>query len=238
MKGIILAGGTGSRLSPLTDAGINKHLLPVGKWPMIHWPLQKLVDADITDIMIVVGKEHAGSVINYIGSGSSFGANVTYAIQDRPGGIAEALGLTRGFAYGERVCVILGDNIFSSSITEHVKAYNSQQRGAKVFITEVEDPTRFGVPEISGDRIVNITEKPKEPKSKYAVVGIYMYDQKVFDIIDRLCPSKRGELEITDVSNTYIEWGELTYAVLDGWWTDAGTHESLQRANRLVCGNE
>lgn len=234
MRGLILAGGSGTRLAPLTSVGVNKHLLPVGNQPMIYWPVQKLVSAGISDIMVITGKEHAGSVINCLGSGSTFQCNLTYRVQDTAGGIAQALGLARGFSYGERVCVILGDNIFSDPLNSYIEEYNIQERGARIILKKVSDPKRFGVPEFSNKQIVSIEEKPKNPKSDYAVTGIYMYDQRVFDIIDKLKPSDRGELEITDVNNTYICWGELQYSVFSGWWSDAGTHESLQKANDLA----
>lgn len=235
MKGVVLAGGTGSRLIPLTSAGVNKHLLPVGKQPMIFWPIQKLVDASITDIMVITGKEHAGSVINCLGSGKALDCQLTYRVQDQSGGIAEALGLARGFSYGERLCVILGDNIFSDPLNSYIEEYNLQNRGARVILKKVLDPNRFGVPELGvDDKILRIEEKPENPKSEYAVTGIYMYDQRVFEIIDKLEPSDRGELEITDVNNTYISWGDLKYSVFSGWWCDCGTHESLQKANSLV----
>jgi glucose-1-phosphate thymidylyltransferase len=233
MKGIILAGGTGSRLFPLTKV-TNKHLLPVGKYPMIYHAIYKLLEADIREILIVTGKEHMGDVVNLLGSGHEFGAEFTYKVQDQAGGIAQALGLAQTFVGGDKMVVILGDNVFSDSIVPFVKNFEQQKSGAKILIQEVHDPKRYGVPELSGDRIVSIEEKPTEPKSSYAVTGIYMYDARVFDIIKTLKPSARGELEITDVNNAYIASGELTYDVLQGWWTDAGTHASLARANELA----
>ncbi|MGE6203803.1 sugar phosphate nucleotidyltransferase [Guptibacillus hwajinpoensis] len=233
MKGIILAGGTGSRLYPLTKV-TNKHLLPVGKFPMIYHSIYKLKEAGIEDILIVTGREHMGDVVNLLGSGAEFDVSITYRVQDQAGGIAEALGLAKTFAHNQPMVVILGDNIFQDSISSYVQSYIAQGEGAKLLIKEVEDPERFGVPEIIGDYIVSIDEKPKVPKSKYAVTGIYMFDSTVFDIIDTLVPSGRGELEITDVNNAYIARGALTFNTLEGYWTDAGTHTSLARANLLV----
>lgn len=233
MKGIILAGGTGSRLYPLTKV-TNKHLLPVGKYPMIFHSVYKLKQANITDILIVTGKDHMGDVVNLLGSGRELGVSFTYKVQDEAGGIAQALGLAEQFVQNDQMLVILGDNVFADDITPYVSNFRKQQLGAKILIQEVSDPKRFGVPEIQGDRIISIDEKPQQPKSSYAVTGIYMFDSKVFDIIRILKPSARGELEITDVNNAYIERGELTYDVLQGWWTDAGTHSSLARANELA----
>jgi len=235
MKGIVLAGGNGSRLAPLTSAGINKHLLPVGRQPMIFWPIQKLVQAGIKDIMLVTGKEHAGSVINCLGSGKDLDCKLTYRVQDEAGGIAQALSLARGFTYGERMCVVLGDNMFLDPLSSYIEEYALQERGARVILKAVPDPQRFGVPELDAKGNISlIEEKPQNPKSEYAVTGIYMYDQRVFDIISRLRPSARGELEITDVNNEYLAWGELQYSVFSGWWSDAGTHESLKLANSLA----
>ncbi|MGX1983420.1 glucose-1-phosphate thymidylyltransferase [Thermolongibacillus altinsuensis] len=233
MKGIILAGGTGSRLYPLTKV-TNKHLLPVGKYPMIYHAIYKLKEANITDILIVTGREHMGDVVNLLGSGSEFDVEFTYKVQDQAGGIAQALGLCEAFVGNDLMTVILGDNVFSDSIVPYVENFKKQAAGAKILIKEVKDPERFGVPELEGDRIKSIEEKPKKPKSRYAVTGIYMYDAKVFDIIKTLKPSARGELEITDVNNAYIERNELTYDILNGWWTDAGTHASYLRANELA----
>lgn len=233
MKGIILAGGTGSRLYPLTKV-TNKHLLPVGKYPMIFHAVAKLKEADITEILIVTGKEHMGDVVNLLGSGSGMGVTFTYKVQDEAGGIAQALGLAENFANGDPVVVILGDNVFSNSIAPYVRPFARQGKGAKILLQEVHDPQRYGVPEIDGDRIVAIEEKPREPKSSYAVTGIYMFDARVYDIIKTLQPSARGELEITDVNNAYIALGELGYEILNGWWTDAGTHASLAKANELA----
>lgn len=233
MKGIVLAGGTGSRLFPLTKV-TNKHLLPVGNYPMIYYPIAKLKEAGINDVFIVTGKEHAGAIVNLLGSGYEMGLKFTYRIQDQAGGIAQALGLAEEFVGNDQCVVILGDNIFEDSITGFVENFKNQKSGAKILIKEVPDPHRYGVPELKGDNIVSIEEKPKNPKSNYSVTGIYMYDSEVFNIIKTLKPSGRGELEITDVNNAYIKKGNLTYNVLQGWWTDAGTFESLARANELA----
>ncbi|XEC97563.1 sugar phosphate nucleotidyltransferase [Paenibacillus tarimensis] len=230
MKGIILVGGTGSRLYPLTKIS-NKHLLPVGKYPMIYYPIYKLLEAGIREILIVTGREHAGSIVNLLGNGRDFDAEFTYRVQEEAGGIAQALGLAETFAGTDPVTVILGDNVFSDRIVPYVENFKKQSHGAKILIKEVSDPQRYGVPELKNDRIISIEEKPALPKSSYAVTGIYMYDSRVFDIVKTLKPSGRGELEITDVNNEYIKADELTYDVLQGWWTDAGTHESLSRAN-------
>ncbi|MFB6367618.1 sugar phosphate nucleotidyltransferase [Paenibacillus elgii] len=232
MKGIILAGGTGSRLYPLTKV-TNKHLLPVGKYPMLYHSIYKLRQAGIKDILIVTGRDHMGDVVNLLGSGYEFGVTFTYKVQDQAGGIAQALGLAEGFASNDSVVVILGDNIFSDNINEYVKKFRTQGQGAKILLKQVHDPQRYGVAELSGEYIVSIEEKPKSPKSDFAVTGIYMYDSKVFDIIKTLRPSDRGELEITDVNNAYLANKELTYDVIKGWWTDAGTHSSLITANEL-----
>lgn len=233
MKGIILAGGTGSRLFPLTKV-TNKHLLPVGKYPMIFYPIARLKEAGITDIMIVSGKEHMGAVVNLLGSGYEYGLEFTYRIQDQAGGIAQALGLCENHIGNEECVVILGDNIFNFSIEDFVTDFKKQGRGAKILLKEVEDPSRYGVAEIEGNKIKSIEEKPSFPKSKYSVTGIYMYDQDVFSVIKTLKPSGRGELEITDVNNFYINNSMLSYSILDGWWTDAGTFESLSQANLLA----
>jgi glucose-1-phosphate thymidylyltransferase len=235
IRGVVLAGGTGSRLMPLTKV-TNKHLLPVGEEPMIYYPIKRLVTAGITEIMIVTGLEHMGAVVNLLGSGREFGAEFTYRVQDEAGGIAQALGLARHFAAGQRLAVILGDNIFASEITEFVESFRQQEKGARILLKEVPDPNRFGVAEIDGERIVSIEEKPAKPKSNLAVIGVYLYDNHVFETIDRLKPSQRGELEISDVNSDYLERGELCYNILPGWWTDAGTHPSLFRANQLVRG--
>lgn len=233
MKGIILAGGTGSRLYPLTKV-TNKHLLPVGKYPMIFHAVHKLKQAQISDILVVTGKDHMGDVVNLLGSGYEMGVTFTYKVQDEAGGIAQALDLAEQFVGDDQMVVILGDNVFEDDILPFVDNFRKQKSGAKILIQEVSDPTRFGVPELEGDRIVSIEEKPKQPKSNFAVTGIYMFDHTVFDIIKTLKPSARGELEITDVNNAYIERGELTFDLLRGWWTDAGTHASLARAHDLA----
>lgn len=234
MKGVILAGGTGSRLFPLSKV-TNKHLLPVGRFPMIYHPIAKMKQAEIEDICVVTGKEHAGAIVNLLGSGYEMGVRFTYKIQDQAGGIAQALGLAMDFTGREKCVVLLGDNIFEDKITGFVKNFQIQKEGAKVLVKQVEDPERYGVAEFDGDRIIRIEEKPQKPKTDYCVTGIYMYDQSVFDIIKTLKPSYRGELEITDVNNEYIRRGILTYDILQGWWTDAGTLESLFRANNLAA---
>jgi glucose-1-phosphate thymidylyltransferase len=235
MKGIILAGGTGTRLYPLTKV-TNKHLLPVGKYPMIFHSVVKLKEADIQDILIVTGKDHMGDVVNLLGSGREMGVMFTYKVQDEAGGIAQALDLAERFVGDDQMVVILGDNVFSDSISSYVANFKKQQTGAKILIQEVHDPNRYGVAELLGDKIISIEEKPQKPKSNYAVTGIYMFDSSVFDIVKTLKPSGRGELEITDVNNAYIQKSQLTYDILNGWWTDAGTHESLARANELAKG--
>lgn len=233
MKGIVLAGGTGSRLRPLTKV-TNKHLLPVGRYPMIFYPIYKLKEAGIKEILIVTGREHMGDVIELLGSGRDFGLDFTFKVQDRAGGIAEALGLAENFVKDEKCVVILGDNIFEDNISGYVEKFEKQGDGAKVLLKEVENPERFGVAEIRGEKIISIEEKPKKPKSNFVVTGIYMYDSDVFGIIKTLKPSRRGELEITDVNNRYLEMNKLTYDFLKGWWTDAGTFESLFVANKLT----
>jgi len=235
MKGVVLAGGTGSRLFPLTKI-TNKHLLPVYDKPMICYPIQTLVDAGIRDIMVVTGGKIAGDFLRLLGNGKEFGlAHLNYTYQEGEGGIAEALGLAEHFVDNDKVCVILGDNIIERSIRTAVEDFERQPRGAKILLKEVEDAERFGVAEIRGDRIVGIEEKPKAPRSNYAVTGIYLYDATVFDKIRRLVPSHRGELEITDVNNAYIREDSMTFAFLEGWWTDAGTFDSLLRASKLVA---
>ncbi len=235
MKGIILAGGLGSRMLPLTKI-TNKHLLPIFDRPMIYYPIKTLINAGIDDILVVTGGRNAGDFLRLLGNGKEFGLkHINYTYQEGEGGIAEALGLAEYFAAGEPVCVILGDNIIEKNIVGAVEAYRKQKSGAKILLKEVPDPERFGVPILEGDRVVRIEEKPKRPKSPYAVTGIYMYDGRVFETIKTLKPSSRGELEITDVNNAYIEMGELTWDILDGWWTDAGTFDSLLRASNLVA---
>jgi glucose-1-phosphate thymidylyltransferase len=230
MKGVILAGGTGSRMYPLTKV-TNKHLLPVYDKPMIFYPLQTLVNAGIREIMIVSGRGHAGHFLELLGSGIEFGVQLTYEIQEKAGGIAEALGLAESWADENPVAVILGDNIFQDSIQSDATSF---QKGAKIFLKEVPDAQRFGVAEINGDRVISIEEKPKKPKSTYAVTGLYLYAPDVFSVIKTLKPSGRGELEITDVNNAYIERGEMQFSLLKGFWSDAGTFDSLLRAGLLV----
>lgn len=230
MKGVILAGGYGTRLQPLTKL-TNKHLLPIGDRFMIHYPLQTLMDAGIKDIMIITGKESCGDFMKLLGSGKEFGCKFTYKIQEEANGIAGALSLAEDFANKEAVAVILGDNIFEDKIEIDFKD------GAMLFLKEVKDANRFGVAEIKDDRIINIEEKPPKPKTNYAVTGLYVYDSKVFDFIRTLKPSKRGELEITDVNNHYVRNGEMRFSILKGYWTDAGTHESLYRAIKFVNKN-
>lgn len=233
MKGVVLAGGLGTRLRPLTSV-TNKHLLPVYDQPMIYYPIQTLVNAGITDIMIVTGGNSAGDFLRLLGNGKAFGLkHLNYTYQEGEGGIAEALSLVEHFAGGEPLCVVLGDNIVEGNIRAAVRSYEGS--GAKIILKKVPDPQRFGVPELRGRQVVKIDEKPADPKSDYAVIGIYIYDGAVYDIIRTLKPSGRGELEITDVNNAYISRGEMTWEELDGWWTDAGTFESLLRASNLVA---
>ena len=235
MKGVILAGGTGSRLFPLTRV-TNKHLLPVYDRPMIFYPIQTLVNAGVTDILLVTGGHSAGDFLRLLGNGKDFGLkHINYTYQEGEGGIADALRLAEHFADGGPICVVLGDNIIETNIIRACEEFAERPQGARIILREVSDPERFGVPVFDGDRIVRIEEKPKEPKSRFAVIGIYMYDATVFDRIRRLRPSGRGELEITDVNNQYLEEGTLSYSVLEGWWTDAGTFDSLLRANNLVA---
>jgi len=235
MKGVILAGGLGKRLYPLTKI-TNKHLLPVHNEPMIYYPLRTLLNAGIRDILIVTGGSHAGDFLRLLGNGKEFGLkHLNYTYQEGEGGIADALSLAEHFSDYEKMVVILGDNIIEGDIIRAVKDFRKQKEGAKILLKEVPDPQRFGVPEIVDGKIVGIEEKPLAPKSQYAVIGIYMYDGKVFDIIRTLKPSNRGELEITDVSNAYIRQGKMTYGFLEGWWSDAGTFESLHRTSNLVA---
>ncbi len=234
MKGVILAGGLGTRLHPLTKI-TNKHLLPIYDRPMIHYPLRTLVDAGLRDILVVTGGNHAGEFLRLLGNGRDFGLDdIAYTYQEGEGGIAEALSLARHFSDRQKIVVILGDNILEGNIRKQVAAFEKQPRGARLLVNRVPDPGRFGVPEFQDGRIVSIEEKPRQPKSEYAVIGVYMYDASVFDIIATLKPSARHELEITDVNNAYIARGEMQHDVLEGWWTDAGTFESLFRANQLV----
>ncbi len=233
LRGVVLAGGTGSRLRPLTKV-TNKHLLPVGPKPMIYYPIEKLTGVGIEEILIVTGVEHMGSVVGSLGSGREFGCRFTYKVQDEAGGIAQALGLAENFANGQSLAVILGDNLFQSSLKPHAERFLAQGSGARLLLKEVADPCRFGVAEIRDGKVVGIEEKPRQPKSNYAITGIYFYDGEVFDVIRTLKPSGRGELEITDVNNWYIRKGRLACDPLEGWWTDAGTFDSLVRANELV----
>jgi glucose-1-phosphate thymidylyltransferase len=231
MKGVILAGGTGSRLFPLTKV-TNKHLLPVGHEPMIYHPIKKLTEAGLKEILIVTGTEHMGAVVSLLGSGKEFGCRFTYKVQDEAGGIAQALGLAQNFAGESPITVILGDNIFQDNLLESIQSYSGT--GAQILIKEVHDPQRYGVAEVQENEVISIEEKPQKPKSNWAVTGVYIYDSKVFDVIKTLKPSGRGELEITDVNNFYIKNQNMKSVVMNGWWTDAGTLESLETANRLV----
>ncbi|MCK6446305.1 MAG: NTP transferase domain-containing protein [Planctomycetes bacterium] len=235
MKGVILAGGLGTRLYPLTKI-TNKHLLPVYDRPMIYYPIQCLVNAGIKDIMVVTGGRKSGDFLSLLGNGKDFGLkHFNYTYQEGEGGIAEALGLASHWAAGEKICVVLGDNIIQGNIKHAVEDFQRQQRGAKIMLKEVHDPERFGVAELKDGKVASIVEKPKQPKTNLAVIGIYMYDPRVFDIIKTLKPSDRGELEITDVNNWFIKDDSMTYEVLQGWWTDAGTFESLHRAACLIA---
>jgi glucose-1-phosphate thymidylyltransferase len=232
-KGVILAGGTGSRLLPLTRV-TNKHLLPVGREPMIVHPIRKLTAAGVAEILIVTGVEHMGDVVNVLGSGRELGCRLTYKVQDDAGGIAQALGLAENFAGGSPVCVLLGDNVFEDDLSPSLRAFARQGGGARIVLKRVRDPGRYGVAELRQGRIVDIVEKPRRPRSDLAVTGVYFYDAAVYGIIRRLRPSARGELEITDVNNAYLRRGRLRHDLLPGWWTDAGTFESLHLANQLV----
>lgn len=235
MKGVILAGGLGTRLMPCTKV-TNKHLLPVYDKPMIYYPLRTLTNAGLEDIMIVTGGNNAGDFLRLLGNGKKFGLkDISYTYQEGEGGIADALKLAEDFADNDKLVVMLGDNVIENDISDAVKEFEKQERGARIFLKEVDNPERFGVAEIKDGMVINIAEKPENPISRHAVVGIYMYDSDVFEIIRMLKPSGRGELEITDVNNEYIRRGTMTYSILDGWWTDAGTSfESLFRASRLV----
>ncbi|MHC4679901.1 MAG: sugar phosphate nucleotidyltransferase [Planctomycetota bacterium] len=233
LRGIVLAGGTGSRLMPLTKV-TNKHLLPVGQKPMIFYPIEKLTAVGVEEILIVTGVEHMGDVVSLLGSGRDFGCRFTYKVQDQAGGIAQALALAENFAGGRPLAVILGDNIFRASLKRYAEKFIAQGAGARILLKQVEYPQRFGVAELSEGKIIGIEEKPEQPKSDYAVTGIYFYDASVFEIIRTLKPSARGEFEITHVNDAYIAKGRLAYDILEGWWTDAGTFESLTRANELV----
>jgi len=235
MKGVVLAGGTGSRLFPLTKI-TNKHLLPIYDRPMIYYPIQTLVDAGIRDILIVTGGRNSGDFLRLLANGKQFGlAHINYTYQEGEGGIADALALAEHFADGQKICVVLGDNIIERDVRAAADQFRKQPQGAHILLKEVPDAERFGVAEVDGGRVIGIEEKPKRPKSKFAVTGIYMYDATVFDKIKTLVPSNRGELEITDVNNAYIREGAMTFSFLEGWWTDAGTFESLLRAANLVA---
>ena len=235
MKGVVLAGGLGTRLDPLTRI-TNKHLLPVYDKPMIYYPIETLVNADISDILIVTGGQNAGDFLRLLGNGKDFGLkHINYTYQEGEGGIAEALGLAEHFSDSQKICVVLGDNLIEGNIVGAAQAFRDQQAGARILLQAVPDAERFGVAEIQGERIMAIEEKPSRPKSNYAVTGIYMYDATVFDKINTLEPSRQEELEITDVNNLYIQEGTMTFSMLEGWWTDAGTIDSLQRASTLVA---
>ena len=236
MKGIILAGGTGTRLYPLTRV-TNKHLLPIGKEPMIYHSLKQLISADITSILVVTSKEHMGDVVNLLGSGNEFGCDLTYKVQEKAGGIAHALALAENFANGESIAVILGDNIFEYSIKPYKDNFLKQKDGARVLLKDVGDPERYGIAALDEYSVLSIEEKPNNPKTNFAVVGMYFYDNKIFDIIKKLEPSERGELEITSVNNIYIKLNELKYDVVKGRWTDAGTFESIIEANEILNDN-
>ncbi|MHC4292984.1 MAG: sugar phosphate nucleotidyltransferase [Planctomycetota bacterium] len=233
LKGIVLAGGTGSRLKPLTKV-TNKHLLSIGKKPMIFYPIEKLTSIGINEILIVTGIEHMGDVVSLLGSGKEFGCHFTYKVQDEAGGIAQALGLSEDFANKQQVVVLLGDNIFRDNLKPYADKFIEQGSGARVLLKEVENPHRFGVAEIKEEKIIDIQEKPERPRSNYIITGIYFYDSSVFEIVKNLKPSKRGELEITNVNQAYMNTSQLEYDILDGWWTDAGTFQSLARANEYV----
>lgn len=235
MKGVILAGGMGTRLAPLTKV-VNKHLLPAGKYPMIHYAVRKLAQAGIEDILIVLGKQSAGLFLDYLGSGKAWGVRLTYRIQEEAGGIAQGLSLAEGFvAPGEKMVVLLGDNLFEDDLKPFAERFGRQERGAMVMLKEVEDLHRYGVPVFLRDSIIFIEEKPSTPKSGYCVTGVYMYDSAVFDVIRKIRPSQRGEMEITDVNNVYAVNGELRYGLLTGWWTDAGTFDSLREAGEKLA---
>lgn len=236
IKGVILAGGTATRLQPLTKI-TNKHLLPVGRKPMIYYSIEKLINSGIKDILIVTGVEHIGSVVELLGSGKDFNCRFTYKVQDEAGGIAQALGLAENFAGGASVAVILGDNLFEDSLQPYVEKYKAQDGGAHIILKSVHDPERFGVAEVAGDKVVDVVEKPENPSSDMAVTGIYFYDGGVFEIIKTLKPSGRGELEITDVNNEYIRRGNMGWSRMDGWWSDAGTFDSLLHVQQLIQDN-
>lgn len=235
MKGVLLAGGLGTRLYPCTKV-TNKHLLPVYDKPMIYYPLLTMIKAGLKDIMLVTGGNYAGDFLRILGNGKDFGLkDISYTYQEGEGGIADALRLAENFAENEKIFVMLGDNIIEDDIKKEIELFEKQKEGARIFLKEVEDPERFGVAEVSKDKVLKIEEKPRNPRSNLAVIGIYLYDNKVFDIIKTLKPSDRGELEITDVNNAYIEMGIMTYSIIEGWWTDAGTFDSLLRASNLIA---
>lgn len=236
LRGVILAGGTGSRLMPLTNV-TNKHLLPVGQKPMIYYPIEKFTSIGIDEILIVTGVEHMGDVVSLLGSGKDFGCRFTYKVQDEAGGIAQALALAENFACAHHLAVILGDNVFQASLKTHAEKFLAQKQGARILLKQVVDPHRFGVAEISGGKVIDIAEKPEEPKSDYAVTGIYFYDATVFDIIRTLKLSARGEFEITHVNHAYINKAQLDYDIIEGWWSDAGTFGSLEKVNKLVAND-
>lgn len=237
LKGVVLAGGTASRLYPLTKV-TNKHLLPVGKVPMIYYPLARLIEGGITEILVVTSRDHMGDIVNLLGSGHELSADFTYRVQDQPGGIAQALGLTESFVGTDGCVVILGDNIFTAPLAPGIREFAENPKGARIVLKRVPDPGRYGVAELSpdGQKVVGIEEKPEKPRSDLAVTGAYMYDARVFEIIKTLQPSGRGELEVTDINNRYLEWGEMKWREFDGGWTDAGTFDSLLHANQLVHG--
>ncbi|PYI52104.1 sugar phosphate nucleotidyltransferase [Paenibacillus flagellatus] len=238
MKGIILAGGTGTRLFPLTKI-VNKHMLPVGKYPMIHYAVQKLRQAGITDILLVTSKQSAGLYADYFGGGTEWGVDISYKIQESAGGIAQALAQAETFVPpGEKLAVLLGDNLFADSLAGAARRFAAQPEGAMVMLKPVDDPRRYGVPVLEGGRIARIVEKPADPPTNYCVTGIYFYDSAVFDIIRTQRPSERGELEITDVNNAYAAAGTLTHELLTGWWTDAGTFDSLREATEYALRGE
>lgn len=236
MKGVILAGGKGTRLYPLTKA-TNKHLLPIGREPMLYHLLRQMKSADILDILVITSTEHMGDVVNCLGSGSQFGCELTYRVQEKPGGIAQALALAEGFSEGQKICVALGDNIFEYSIEHYVQKYREQEKGARVLLKEVDEPQHYGIAALDEKQIVEIQEKPTMPKSSYAVLGLYFYDAQVFNIIRTIEPSERGEFEITSVNNAYIQRGQLEYDVCVGRWTDAGTFNSFVEANKILFTN-
>lgn len=237
MKGIILAGGLGSRLHPLTKA-TNKHLLPVGNEPMLYHPIRQLVSANIEDVLVITSTRHMGDVVRCLGSGEEFSCELSYKVQEEAGGIAHALALAEEFSAGEKVCVILGDNIFEYSIKPYTDTYRKQDSGAHVLLKEVGEPERYGVAAMDEYQVIEIEEKPAKPKSTYAVVGLYYYDEQVFDIIRSIKRSDRGELEITSVNNRYIEKNQLKYSICHGLWTDAGTFDSLFEANKIMINNQ